>query len=56
MFLSPKKSHLGGYVRNCVLIFALIIRPTIAENTKLSENVYYWQVLATIIKQVDFVS
>ena len=52
-FFFRKKSLLGGFVRNRVMIFALIISP-IAEKTWLSENVYFLEVLATIIKHVDF--
>ena len=43
-----------GSVRSCVRIFALIIPSTVAKNNMLSENIYFWPVLATIIKQVDF--
>ena len=32
------------------MIFSLKIHPTIAENNKLSENVYFWHIQATIIK------
>ena len=35
------------------MIFALIIPPTIVENTKLRENEYFSNILATL-KQVDF--
>ena len=35
------------------MMFALKLLPTTAENNKLLENVYFWHVLATVIKQME---